>query len=529
MTRFCILVVFVLSAFPTCATVTIQGKIVNYDGSSSVYYQPTLEGIFAPYTKEVKPNATGEFKISFENPGLGTANVYFKSLVYRFLYDSDSKIYLEFDQRKLVRYNPFNGPRLSDIAFFADSLKQVATVKISGSHEAVNRYYNQNFRTSLTSSAVSIDGNFFAKMIYRSSTPGRAKEILDSLIQSETKQIEKLPQTISESPLVRKHDAEIKKFLTDEMQNAYAVVFLNGMWLKRTEQMKRLSADPSAGRTVYDKQWEEIILELCKNKKPGDNPMVNSKDYYDWIVMYADVLQTYNQFKYPKPSTSSRDQYIPQGLFKMDSVYQLDKKYHLAVTLPTLQYFLQKETDYSPVLLNNVYLLQAMYPDSEHIKFFEPQVKKVETYLKTPPYKKAIIIEDSTETFSGVLKKFEGKPLLLDVWATWCSPCVYEFKFKDRIDVYHDQQQIEVLYVSIDRLIDKERWRRSIDFNKLSGYHVLADSAFQEDMWKVLKGEKGAIPRYVLFDREGKMTKLYAARPSLGKLFKKEIEAVLKD
>ena len=523
------LILALLAFSPSFATVTIKGKILNYDGRSLVLYQPTVQGIFAPYVKEVKPDAAGEFVISFENPGLGTTVVAYKALVYRFLHDSDSKIYVEFDQSKLASYNPFNGPRLSDVAFFFDSLKQVATTKISGSHEAVNRYYNQNLRTSMQSAAVSIEGNFYAKMIHRSATPARAKEMLDSLIQREASQIEKLPHPVSENPAAHKQYAEIKKFLTDEMQNAYAVVFLNGMWLKRKEQIEKLAADPQAERRTYNKQWEEMIIELCRNKKPQDNPMVNSKDYYDWLGMYSNALETYNLYAYPKASDVSRDQNIPKALFKMDSIYKLDKKYHLAVTLPTLQNFLYKETDYSITLLNNVYLLQSMYPESEHIQFYNSQVKKIETYLKTAPYEKAIILEDSVQTFSSLLERFKGKPLLLDVWATWCSPCVYEFKFKDSVDAYRDQGQFEVLYISVDRPADKDRWRRSINFNKLSGYHVLADSTFQQELWKALGEKKGAIPRYVLFNAKGKIVKAYMARPSQEVLFRKHLEAVLKD
>jgi peroxiredoxin len=487
-----------------------------------------MEGIFAPYYKELKPDASGMFVIKFENPGIGTILLSYKSFIYRLLYDSNSEIYIECDESKLAKYNPFHKSRLADINYFSDSLKQVGTVKISGSFEAVNRYYNKNPRTSFVFTT-SIEGNFYSRLFYEAATPQHAARIVDSLMQHEIRQIDQLSAPINESPASRKQHEEIRKFLVNEVQNFYATAFLNGMCLKRRSQIEKLNADPNAERIIYNEQWEKLVADLCKRYQPSNNPAFNSREYYDWIVMYQDASTNYNQYEFPKASDFSRDKFISTALFKMDSVYGLNKKYHLAVTLPSLHHLLQKETNYSPALLNNAYLLQSLYLDSEHIRFFGPQIEKVEAYLKTKPHEKAIILDDTTQTFAVILKRFAGKPLLLDVWATWCSPCVYEFQFKDRVDAYRDQEQIEVLYVSVDRLKDKERWRRSINFNKLSGYHILADSAFQEEMWKILGGEKGAIPRYVLFDRKGKMTKLYGARPSLEKLFKKEVEAVLKE
>lgn len=60
--------------------VVIRGKIRNYDGKSIVYYHPTIEGIYTPYWKEITPTTTGVFIIEFENTGLGTTMVFYKSI-----------------------------------------------------------------------------------------------------------------------------------------------------------------------------------------------------------------------------------------------------------------------------------------------------------------------------------------------------------------------------------------------------------------------------------------------------------------
>jgi len=56
-----------------------------------------------------------------------------------------------------------------------------------------------------------------------------------------------------------------------------------------------------------------------------------------------------------------------------------------------------------------------------------------------------------TET-GGVsnLNRYRGKVVLLNVWATWCVPCLYELPMLDQLAVNFDTQDFAVVNVSID-------------------------------------------------------------------------------
>ncbi|WOE76214.1 TlpA family protein disulfide reductase [Alterisphingorhabdus coralli] len=47
------------------------------------------------------------------------------------------------------------------------------------------------------------------------------------------------------------------------------------------------------------------------------------------------------------------------------------------------------------------------------------------------------------------LAKFRGKPLLVNLWATWCAPCVFEMPTLDRL-AEREAERLQVLVVSQD-------------------------------------------------------------------------------
>jgi len=46
---------------------------------------------------------------------------------------------------------------------------------------------------------------------------------------------------------------------------------------------------------------------------------------------------------------------------------------------------------------------------------------------------------------------FKGKPVLLNIWATWCAPCRKEMPSLDRLQARYDPSQLVVVPLSVDR------------------------------------------------------------------------------
>jgi hypothetical protein len=142
--RLIVLIILLLSPSFVWSKVVIRGKILHYDGSGMVNYHPVIEGIYTPYWKEVKPAANGTFRIEFESEGYGSMTVGYKGIRYRLFHDADSQIYLELDESKIV----FEKAPFTKMFYLRDSVKQAATIKITGSYEHINRFYNRNMRSS---------------------------------------------------------------------------------------------------------------------------------------------------------------------------------------------------------------------------------------------------------------------------------------------------------------------------------------------------------------------------------------------
>lgn len=116
------------------------------------------------------------------------------------------------------------------------------------------------------------------------------------------------------------------------------------------------------------------------------------------------------------------------------------------------------------------------------------------------------------------LADLKGKPVYVDVWATWCGPCKREIPYLDvLINEYKDK--VTFLKISVDE--DYAKWESYM--NEHGGgdaISIIADGAWKSDV--VTKyGIKG-IPRFMLFDAEGKVIAVNAERPS-----SKNIRAIL--
>lgn len=120
------------------------------------------------------------------------------------------------------------------------------------------------------------------------------------------------------------------------------------------------------------------------------------------------------------------------------------------------------------------------------------------------------------------LSDFKGSVVLVDVWATWCEPCKGEIPFLKKLEQEMEGKDVVFLSVSVDVDKDYEVWKKMIEDEQLGGIQLFASGIgnFEKDY-----GVK-SIPRFMLFDKQGKVVDVDAPRPSNPEL-KALIEAEL--
>ena len=115
-----------------------------------------------------------------------------------------------------------------------------------------------------------------------------------------------------------------------------------------------------------------------------------------------------------------------------------------------------------------------------------------------------------------VLKKYEGKIVLLDVWASWCPDCIKGLpKLKEVQKEYPD---VVYLFFSLDRIGKEDAWKNGIEKYKIEGEHYWFNSDWKNDFTNYIG--LNWIPRYLLIDQNGKIAYYYAVHADDSEMIK---------
>jgi len=98
--------------------------------------------------------------------------------------------------------------------------------------------------------------------------------------------------------------------------------------------------------------------------------------------------------------------------------------------------------------------------------------------------------------------------IYVDVWATWCGPCVAEIPSLQKLEEEYHEKNITFLSVSVDT--DKEAWLKMIAEKEMGGTQLWADGWSEITKSYAIFG----IPRFMLFSTDGNVISTDAARPS---------------
>jgi thiol-disulfide isomerase/thioredoxin len=116
-----------------------------------------------------------------------------------------------------------------------------------------------------------------------------------------------------------------------------------------------------------------------------------------------------------------------------------------------------------------------------------------------------ILREASMQGLSGPTRKlseFRGKPLLINVWASWCGPCLQEMGSLERLSQRYGGKQFHVIGISTD-----DYWTNAkgfLDKTRITFPNFIDNRLLLENM---LGADR--LPLTVLVDTQGKVLAKY--------------------
>lgn len=109
------------------------------------------------------------------------------------------------------------------------------------------------------------------------------------------------------------------------------------------------------------------------------------------------------------------------------------------------------------------------------------------------------------------LSDFRGRALYIDVWATWCGPCCAEIPYMKKLaEYYAKNKKIELISISLDE--NKAKWEKKLDEDKPEWKQFICLDALNSRLCN--NYSITGIPRFLFFDKNGRIISLDAPRPS---------------
>ena len=268
-------------------------------------------------------------------------------------------------------------------------------------------------------------------------------------------------------------------------------------------------------------------------KAPGKRAILYLKNGYD-LKLTGDMVKFFTSFKYDGTSEGAQSNNF------------LTQRYALGQTAGSVRGFISLEKDAFQKKIgrfkNAMDSISNLYPkanstlvtdsDAQNEKFFTNMEDNYEgmraNYLrqqeaqarlaKGKPAPKFNDFEDYTGGTKS-LDDFKGNFVYIDIWATWCRPCIAQFPYLKKLEEEFKGKNISFVSVSTDDdrrsggSWDKahSKWKNMVKQYELGGTQLWAGK--EQDRFS-LDYMANTIPRFILIDPDGNLVNSNEMRPS---------------
>src|SRR5690606_18999170 len=106
----------------------------------------------------------------------------------------------------------------------------------------------------------------------------------------------------------------------------------------------------------------------------------------------------------------------------------------------------------------------------------------------------------TTDNQPKTLENFKGKFVVLDFWASWCGPCIYQADYFEKHAIEYNKRG-DVVFISLSVDQKENAWRKKVKLNDKNVVQLFAkNQKALNDFYRL-----NSIPRFIVIDPEGKI------------------------
>ncbi len=327
--------------------------------------------------------------------------------------------------------------------------------------------------------------------------PGEFIAFLDSIDQLMKADIESLQDADQEFVTMLRNNIAYHKM---ECWEVYAEQKFDRAGKERPDSLKE-----------YSSQFDKLVV--FDNSELLNSPFYKSmlEDHFNEMVRNSidfDALLEANKGDQEKAREDYKKMSINLMLDLADSI----------ISNPEIKSYLYYHTFLRNMGLHSIETLKQNYAgrflevvtDTPRINYIESQIDRLEKLSPGMPAP-AFSYPDTTGNQVS-LTDFKGKHVYIDVWATWCGPCIREIpKLKELEEEFGD----EIAFVSVSVDTEKETWHNYVREKELTGIQILSQGGSKAEIMDLYMIQ--GIPRFIMVDADGKIVNADASRPSYDK------------
>lgn len=121
----------------------------------------------------------------------------------------------------------------------------------------------------------------------------------------------------------------------------------------------------------------------------------------------------------------------------------------------------------------------------------------------------AALYRSETETAEDLLKTIRAalpdKLIVLDLWATWCVPCIQNMPHQKRLYEQAKEKQLPIafVYLCTDRSSSASKWKNKIAELQQPGTHIFVSDQQMDDLFRLVNGS--GYPTYIIIKPNGEI------------------------